>query len=319
MRSIADSMPKGASYKSKQRMRLILRMLVLAAVILATVFFQHRYDSKVTPTASTPKHNAIPGSEMCSSTAIRVACMGDSITRGDASHEEDQLTSKKSLFKDRGNYPKMLQSMLGPRFDVRNFGRGGATACSASGAAYIDTPHYPAALEFKPHIAVIMLGTNDAKADLWEGTKCGGRPAFQSGLEQILSGIADSASKLKSTQPLIVLVPPPPILSDGTFQITLKFLPDIRDEIRSRGSEAATCDAIHGNVVTPELPIPVATTMYMRDGIHLNHNGTLRLACVVFNELMGHCQEGWEDCLGSIQNAWQAGETQCKELLNSAR
>lgn len=110
--------------------------------------------------------------------ALRVACMGDSITRGDARHEPGNGTHKpfKSRTLTRGNYPLHLQQRLGPGWDVRNFGHGGRSLLDRWGQAYHKTPEYHAALRFKPHVVLLMLGTNDAKV---RSAHCrrAGRPA----------------------------------------------------------------------------------------------------------------------------------------------
>lgn len=79
---------------------------------------------------------------------IRVACLGDSITAGARTKDR----SKES-------YPARLQALLGPRWNVRNFGLGGATLLRR-GRPNI-WKNVPAAKRFKPHLVIIMLGTND--------------------------------------------------------------------------------------------------------------------------------------------------------------
>ena len=83
---------------------------------------------------------------------VRVACVGDSITYG-------------AGIKDRKNdsYPACLGRWLGSGYDVRNFGRSGATLLAKGDLPYIKQPQYTNALAFKPDIIVIILGTNDSK------------------------------------------------------------------------------------------------------------------------------------------------------------
>lgn len=93
-----------------------------------------------------------PPAKADSSQPIRVACVGDSITYG-------------SRLKDRHNesYPSCLGRWMGPGYDVRNFGRSGATLLHAGNLPYIKQSQYDEALAFKPDVVVIMLGTNDSK------------------------------------------------------------------------------------------------------------------------------------------------------------
>ncbi len=77
---------------------------------------------------------------------IRVACIGDSITAG--------RNVAEGL-----NYPAQLQELLGAEFEVRNFGVGGA-ALIRSGKPTVWS-QADSILDYKPHVAVIALGTND--------------------------------------------------------------------------------------------------------------------------------------------------------------
>lgn len=84
--------------------------------------------------------------------AIRVACVGDSITFG-------------AGIKDRqhDSYPAVLGDLLGNGWDVRNFGHSGATLLKKGNLPYDKQKEHEAALTFAPDIVVIMLGTNDSK------------------------------------------------------------------------------------------------------------------------------------------------------------
>lgn len=89
--------------------------------------------------------------------ALRIACVGDSITAG------ARVTARTE------SYPAQLQDLLGPRYDVRNFGVGGATLIKVGRPTVWS--QLPAIEAFKPHIVVISLGTNDTvsgKRKNWE-------------------------------------------------------------------------------------------------------------------------------------------------------
>lgn len=77
---------------------------------------------------------------------IKVACLGDSITAGKNVQEAQR-------------YPAVLQNRLGPGYQVRNFGVGGATLLKEGRPnvwSMLD-----AASAFEPDIVIIALGTND--------------------------------------------------------------------------------------------------------------------------------------------------------------
>ena len=89
--------------------------------------------------------------------AIKVACVGDSITYGFGI--KDRTTQ---------SYPAQLAVALGDGWSVRNFGRNGRTALKQGHAPYWETKEYQAALAFKPDVVIIKLGTNDLRAMNWE-------------------------------------------------------------------------------------------------------------------------------------------------------
>ena len=74
---------------------------------------------------------------------IRVACVGDSITRGT-------------------EYTLYLWDLLGSEYIIGDFGVGGATATLNSESSYMNETALELAKQFQPDIVVIMLGTNDA-------------------------------------------------------------------------------------------------------------------------------------------------------------
>jgi len=93
--------------------------------------------------------------------AIKVACMGDSLTAG-AGVDAD--------LRDYYSYPAQLQTLLGSGYNVLNCGRSGATVLTndsdyknpANNAYhYGSVQKYEDAQAFAPDIAIIMLGTND--------------------------------------------------------------------------------------------------------------------------------------------------------------
>jgi sialate O-acetylesterase len=82
----------------------------------------------------------------------RIACIGNSITYGYLVPHREQNA-----------YPAQLQQLLGKDYEVINFGVSGKTALHQGGSAYIATPQYLAALQSRPDIVLIKLGTNDSR------------------------------------------------------------------------------------------------------------------------------------------------------------
>ncbi len=112
---------------------------------------------------------------------VRVACVGDSITWG-AGVEGRETNS----------YPAQLQKLLGSRFDVRNFGRSGATASRTGDLPYWTTEEFTKATEFQPDVVILKLGTNDTKPQNWKG-----KEAFRKDFRDLLEHFRDLKSKPK--------------------------------------------------------------------------------------------------------------------------
>ena len=93
----------------------------------------------------------------CKNEPVRVACVGDSITYGHG-------------IKDREHdaYPGLLSSLLGDKYDVRNFGVSGSTTMMGTDMPYMNEQAYKDALAFNPEIVTIKLGTNDSKPYNWK-------------------------------------------------------------------------------------------------------------------------------------------------------
>ena len=100
---------------------------------------------------------AAPATAAGAAEKTRVACLGDSITFG-AGVEN----------RDANCYPIQFGRMLGDKYDVRNFGVSGATLLNKGDKPYRKESAYQAARDFKPHVVIIKLGTNDTKPQNWK-------------------------------------------------------------------------------------------------------------------------------------------------------
>lgn len=86
----------------------------------------------------------------------KVACIGNSITYGVgvANREKD-------------SYPMMLAQMLGPDYEVRNFGVSAKTMIRR-GKSYMSENAFQQALDYNPDILLVKLGTNDTNPVVWK-------------------------------------------------------------------------------------------------------------------------------------------------------
>lgn len=89
--------------------------------------------------------------------AIRVACVGNSITFGAGIKN-----------RDRDSYPSVLGRMLGDGYWVANFGVSARTMLNKGDHPYMKESAYQNVLSFNPNIVVVKLGTNDSKSFNWK-------------------------------------------------------------------------------------------------------------------------------------------------------
>ena len=120
--------------------------------------------------------------------AVRVACIGNSITDG---HGIDLATVN--------GYPAQLQKLLGDGYWVKNFGVSARTMLNKGDYPYMNEMAWRDALAFKPDVVIIKLGTNDSKPENWQyGAE------FRQDLEQMITtlrpDLAQTAKKGKKSK-----------------------------------------------------------------------------------------------------------------------
>jgi lysophospholipase L1-like esterase len=178
--------------------------------------------------------------------AIRVACVGDSITAGT-------------------EYPVDLWQLLGPNYVVGNFGIGGATVALGTHSSWINETGFGVAMQFQPEIVVITLGTNDANSNYNE----------TNGLFSEDYSLLITEFQALVSIPKIFLVLPPPIfendanLSQSLF--TQHVIPSIRQVAIQTGLQLI-------DAYTPLIDHPE----YFADGVHPDVEGAHKIAEVVY-------------------------------------
>lgn len=88
--------------------------------------------------------------------ALRVACIGNSITDGMGIDMSEGY-----------GYPAVLQRLLGKNYNVKNFGVSARTLMNKGDLPYMKEQAWADAQAFLPNIVVIKLGTNDSKDYNW--------------------------------------------------------------------------------------------------------------------------------------------------------
>lgn len=206
--------------------------------------------------------------------AIRVACIGNSITDG---HGIEMRTAY--------GYPAMLQKKLGEDYWVKNFGVSSRTLLNKGDFPYMKEVAWKDALAFKPDVVVIKLGTNDSKPQNWQyGSE------FLQDLEQMITtlcpSLATPAKKGKKAKaavaevkPRIILCTPVPAfkpsweISDSV--ITNAIIPIQQEVAKKYGLQVIDLHTLFAG----------AEDLLLDDGIHPNGKGADRMADIIAEQI----------------------------------
>lgn len=186
----------------------------------------------------------------------RVACVGDSITYGAAIEN-----------REKNCYPTVLQTLLGDKYEVRNFGANGATLTKRSDVPYVKTTAFAEAKKFNPHIVIIKLGSNDTKPQNWK---------------HIADFVADYKALVTEFQaldsrPKVYICYPAPVYKDA-FDIDGSFVEELKPKI----------DAIAKELALPVIDLSTALSgkkEMFPDGVHPDAAGAKVIAETVYKAL----------------------------------
>ena len=203
--------------------------------------------------------------------AIRVACIGNSITDG---HGIDLAP--------RNGYPAQLQRLLGNDYWVKNFGVSARTMLNKGDFPYMNEMAWKDALAFNPDIVIIKLGTNDSKPYNWvHGAE------FKQDLEQMITTLCPSlaqSSKKKGKKKSKTVAPVKPQIFLCTPIPAFKSTWDISDnvivnEIIPIQQEVAKKYGL--NIIDLHTLYAQDGDKMLSDGIHPDGKGAQRLANII--------------------------------------
>ena len=194
---------------------------------------------------------------------MRVACVGDSITRGTF------------VWRRKTNaYPARLQAMLGDEYCVRNFGVNAHAAQRAEDFPYWDSEAFTESTAFQPDVVLVMLGTNDSRGDNWQGVE-----AFRRDYRELVEHYRSLESR-----PAVWLLTPPALFRLGRsakvrYGMDERAVEEMCREIRGLADELG-CGFIDVNAVTARHP-----EAFRLDGVHPGAAGARLIAETVFEAL----------------------------------
>lgn len=217
--------------------------------------------------------------------AVKVACIGNSITYGSTIDMNDVL-----------GYPAVLQRKLGDGYDVRNFGLGGRTMCNNGNMPYMKEWAWKDVLAYQPDVVIIKLGTNDTKPENKEVTKADYEKDCQEMIDalngpwrcvkdkwKILNEkgklVTPKGDALKIKRPIIYLCSPIPCFKP-TWGMDDSIITDVEMPALKRLVEKNQCRFI-------DLHTEFANDgdKMSEDAIHPNDKGAARMAEIIYEKV----------------------------------
>ncbi|WP_158860811.1 DUF459 domain-containing protein [Lunatibacter salilacus] len=185
---------------------------------------------------------------------IRVACVGNSITEGPGRNNIN-------------SYPLMMQKLLGDAYWVKNFGVSGSTLLKEGDLPYWDQAQYKEALEFKPDVLIVKLGTNDSKPQNWK---------FKDDFVENYTELVETIKEVMPENGQVYICLPVPVFEDNwgiTERILVKEMrPMLRKVARATGAK----------VIDLHKPFSTKAGLFP-DGVHPNAEGNAQMAELIAN------------------------------------
>lgn len=197
--------------------------------------------------------------QMPAADAVKVACVGNSITDGAGIDMADVL-----------GYPAVLGRRLGTGYAVRNFGVSGRTMSNRGDRPYQKEQAWRDCLSWQPDIVVIKLGTNDTKTKNWQNAK----DDFINSLQLMVDSL-----RAFPTKPRIILATPIPA-TPNRFDIqdsitTADIIPALQKFAKKKKLECLDLHALfHGE-----------EGQIQSDGVHPTDKGAAQIAGLVAKQI----------------------------------
>lgn len=203
-----------------------------------------------------------------SSAQVRMAFLGNSITIGSGLQNAAQDCYP-------SQFANMLKQVEGANYEVMNFAVSGRTMLRKGDYPLWNETQFGQALNFKPDIVYIMLGTNDTKPQNWD--------QHGSDFETDYQAMIDTFKVINPNAKFILAYPPP------AFKVRW----GIRDSIITNGVNPVLSKLIEQNKaysVDYYKPLVDKGSLFP-DAIHPNADGAGEMAKILFSYFEDHLIE----------------------------
>lgn len=188
-------------------------------------------------------------------TDIKIAVVGDSIT-------DEYIPG--------ANYPRILDDLLGEGYAVMNYGKSNYAAQASSDFPYTSTDASEESLALKPDIVIIMLGTNDTKANNWNGKEI---------FKKEYTTLVESYKSLDSVS-RVILASPPTVFIENVMRgsIDPQHVEPIREVIQEVAEEFEL-EFVDLSAKTANHP------EWFFDGVHPTPEGAEEIAQIFYEQI----------------------------------
>lgn len=187
------------------------------------------------------------------STKTKVACIGDSLTRG-------------YLLEDaQSSYPAQLQQLLGSQYEVRNFGHTSSYVIDDGPVEYRNTEDCTAAIQYDADILIFMFGANDVGAYNFTPLY------FQNQYRELIDSFRQTK---KHPKIYLIIAPDSRDLHFGLIQQTIQ-------PVMTLGQQ------LPATVINPYYLFLGHPEDYLSDGLHLTGPAYGKLAQLVYQAMQG--------------------------------
>ena len=197
--------------------------------------------------------------KMPTASAVKVACVGNSITDG---HGID--------VSDLYGYPARLGSTLGDGYAVKNFGVSGRTLSNSGDYPYQKEEAWKRCLEWQPDVVVVKLGTNDTKTHNWK--------TAEGDIKSSMKTMVDTLRALPTNPRIIIAAPIPSFKNvwDIRDSVTVNaVIPQIQEFVKNENLE-------YLDLYNATKSLENFQKEYLlRDGVHPNEKGCQQIANLV--------------------------------------
>lgn len=199
--------------------------------------------------------------------ALKVACIGDSITVGGG------VTDR-----ENDSYPGVLRQLLNGKATVNNYGMNSRTVLKKGDYPYMESSVYTNSIAWEPDIVIIMLGTNDSKAANWVY-----KDEFVSDYTELIQSY-----KSLSSEPMVFINTPPTAYMDHETSVNNTVLTNEVVPAVKQAAEENGCEIIDVNSATKNM------AQLFPDKVHPNEEGAKIIANTVYAALSPYISESSE-------------------------